>query len=97
MTDDRPTLTDGGTGPYDHVLDPIREHREAVEVQLLDRDDEIGAEARVQLALVDGEQPDPKDLATLGISDPRSDTDTLQREFQPGAFRRSLSPTIVEE
>ena len=47
-------------------FDTIRESEGAVET-LVDRDDRIGAAARVSLALARDEQPNMADLESLGI------------------------------
>lgn len=47
-------------------FDPVREHEAAVEA-VADRDDRLGAAARVALALARDERPSDDDLETAGF------------------------------
>lgn len=85
-TGDRPTLDD--------VLAPYAEHREAIEAELTDRDDDIGAMSRVALALLDGERPATDDLNALGIRDPCDDSGDYHA-LGPGALSRRLTPGVL--
>lgn len=57
------------TDVADDWLQPVREEREGVE-ELGERDDRIGATARVLLAFADDEQPSEDDLADAGLLGP---------------------------
>ncbi|WP_435552721.1 hypothetical protein [Natrinema sp. CGMCC1.2065] len=51
--------------PFDSIRDD-NEIREGTE-ELAERDDRIGALARISLAIADGEEPDPKDCEEAGL------------------------------
>lgn len=103
-TSGRTVCCDGGTEPADgtgdgptlaDALAPYAEHRDAIEAELLGRDDDVGAMSRVALALLDGERPAGNDLDALGFRDPRDDDDGFQHALT--AHHRRLTPAVLAE